>query len=636
MNLKDELSALKIDTDFINSLEEIDKTYRSNKISTDYLLFLAIKLQDFLIKKFDIIAAFNKIKQEIISKENIFFHRQNFIQRYIFKKYNESSLLKVDFIDNIYTDEEFCILLETSQNKDFLEQYAAWACFSKQGKIAHKNSKLFNPPSKINFNFECKNGTAKALDGYKTNRSDFNLSTPAPTISQISVEVNYCLYCHERAKDTCRTGIKKETILPNGCPMDQKISEMNLLAKTGDVIAAIAVAMIDNPFLLLTGNRICNDCIKGCIFQNQTAVDVPSIESGLVDLLLKLPFGFEIYTLLMEWNPLKLDFIPSKPINKKALVVGLGPAGISLSYYFLRAGWQVHAIDSMPIANLETDPNIVYDNFAKSIIRPLEQRKDIGFGGVMEHGITSRWDKNFLTAMHIILKRNPRFSCSGNIEFDKNIDIKMAETQGYNYIALASGSGDAKLPPILQNNIPNGVYNSKDFLIQINTNSKSVDFINQPVVILGSGLTAIDCAAEAMVCLKKSKQKPSVTIVSRGNLVQSVAYQTNHEEIKFAMENDVVWLENFEAQEFITKNNNIIGIKDKNNQILAAKTIIIAIGTYNKEYQILDPQKDQFCIAKTDKLSVGIFGDLHPKYRGTVVKALASGKQMYLANLLPR
>ncbi len=244
MNLKDELSALKIDTDFINSLEEIDKTYRSNKISTDYLLFLAIKLQDFLIKKFDIIAAFNKIKQEIISKENIFFHRQNFIQRYIFKKYNESSLLKVDFIDNIYTDEEFCILLETSQNKDFLEQYAAWACFSKQGKIAHKNSKLFNPPSKINFNFECKNGTAKALDGYKTNRSDFNLSTPAPTISQISVEVNYCLYCHKRAKDTCRTGIKKETILPNGCPMDQKISEMNLLAKTGDVIAAIAVAMI--------------------------------------------------------------------------------------------------------------------------------------------------------------------------------------------------------------------------------------------------------------------------------------------------------------------------------------------------------------------------------------------------------
>jgi NADPH-dependent glutamate synthase beta subunit-like oxidoreductase len=636
MNLKGELSVLKIDADFINSLEEIDKTYRSKKISTDYLLFLAIKLQDFLIKKFDIIAAFNKIKQEIISKENIFFHRQNFIQRYIFKKYNESSLLEVDFIDNIYTDEEFCILLETSQNKDFLEQYAAWACFSKQGKIAHKNSKLFNPPSKINFNFEYKNGTAKALDGYKTNRSNFNLSTQAPTISQISVEANYCLYCHERAKDTCRTGFKKETILPNGCPMDQKISEMNLLAKTGDVLAAIAIAMIDNPFLLLTGNRICNDCIKGCIFQNQTAIDVPSIESGLVDLLLKLPFGFEIYALLMEWNPLKSDFAPSKPINKKVLVVGLGPAGISLSYYFLRAGWQVHAIDSMPIANLETDPNIVYDNFSKSIIRPLENRKDIGFGGVMEHGITSRWDKNFLTAMHIILKRNPRFSCSGNVEFDKNIDIKIAETQGYNYIALASGSGDAKLPPILQNNIPNGVYNSKDFLIQINTDSKSVDFIHQPVVVLGSGLTAIDCAAEAMVCLKKTQQNPSVTIVSRGNLVQSVAYQTNHEEIKFAMENDVVWLENFEAQEFITKNNNIIGIKDKNNQILAAKTIIIAIGTHNKEYKILDPQKDQFCIAKTDKLSVGIFGDLHPKYRGTVVKALASGKQMYLANLLPR
>jgi hypothetical protein len=72
---------------------------------------------------------------------------------------------------------------------------------------------------------------------------------------------------------------------------------------------------------------------------------------------------------------------------------------------------------------------------------------------------------------------------------------------------------------------------------------------------------------------------------------------------------------------------------------LPAKTIIIAIGTelnktinltiQNNEYQILDPENDPFCIAKTDKLSIGIFGDLHPKYRGTVVKALASGKHLF-------
>ncbi len=647
MHLKKEQSVLMIDSEFLSYLSKIDiiQRYRLNKsINTDDLLDLSIELQSFLIKKFNIENEFLIAKNNLIIKNNIFFHRQNFIQRFILKKY--SSWQGKSF-DDIYSDEEFCSLIESNTDTDLLINYATWAIFNKNGQIAHKNSKLFNPPKKINldklFDFEVNNNIIESSSGYEINRKDYNLSTNPSSLSTVSIEANYCLYCHKRNKDTCRTGIAKETTLPNGCPMDQKISEMNFLAKTGDIIAAIGIAMIDNPFLLLTGHRICNDCIKGCIFQNQTAVDVPSIESGLIDILLKLPFGFEIYALLLDWNPLSLYYKPKQFIDKKALVCGLGPAGIALSYYFLRLGWEVFAIDSVEIKELENDPNIIIKDFSTQIEKPLEQRKDIGFGGVMEHGITARWNKNFLTAMHIILKRNSRFSCKGYIEFGKDIDFKTAQEQGFNYIALAIGSGDAKMPKELNYNI-DGVWNSKDFLIKVNIDNNfiNLNLMQEPVIIIGSGLTAIDCAVEAIVCLKKNNQKPNVTIISRHSMIKSVAYLTNHEEIKVAMENGVKWIENFETTELLNNNNKVYGIKSKNNHILNAKTVIIAVGTelnmiknyeiINNEYKILDYKNDEFCIAKNDNISVGIFGDANSKYRGTVVKALASAKKWYLKN----
>ena len=49
-----------------------------------------------------------------------------------------------------------------------------------------------------------------------------------------------------------------------------------------------------------TGNRICNDCSKSCIFQNQEPVDIPSVESKTLVNVLDLTFGFEIYSLLLN------------------------------------------------------------------------------------------------------------------------------------------------------------------------------------------------------------------------------------------------------------------------------------------------------------------------------------------------
>ena len=97
-----------------------------------------------------------------------------------------------------------------------------------------------------------------------------------------------------------------------GCPLDENIGEMNLLRADGDSIAALAMVMIDNPMCPGTGHRICNDCMKACIFQKQDPVDIPQIETGVLTDVLFLPWGFEIYSLLTRWNPLNVQ-APGRP-----------------------------------------------------------------------------------------------------------------------------------------------------------------------------------------------------------------------------------------------------------------------------------------------------------------------------------
>ena len=55
-----------------------------------------------------------------------------------------------------------------------------------------------------------------------------------------------------------------------------------------------------------TGHRICNDCMKSCIYQKQEPVDIPQVETRTLKDVLELPWGFEIYSLLTRWNPLNL------------------------------------------------------------------------------------------------------------------------------------------------------------------------------------------------------------------------------------------------------------------------------------------------------------------------------------------
>lgn len=108
--------------------------------------------------------------------------------------------------------------------------------------------------------------------------------------------------------------------------------------------------ILDNPMCAGTGHRICNDCMKSCIYQKQEPVNIPETETRTLKDVLELPWGFEIYSLLTRWNPLDLIRpIPKLPTGRKVLVVGMGPAGYTLSHHLMNDGHTVMGIDGLKI-----------------------------------------------------------------------------------------------------------------------------------------------------------------------------------------------------------------------------------------------------------------------------------------------
>ena len=113
---------------------------------------------------------------------------------------------------------------------------------------------------------------------------------------------------------------------------------------------------LDNPMCPGTGHRICNDCMKSCIYQKQEPVNIPQIETGVLTDVLSMPWGVEIYGLLTRWNPLNVRRPYALPYNgKNVLVVGLGPAGYTLAHYLVNEGFGVVGIDGLKIEPLPED-----------------------------------------------------------------------------------------------------------------------------------------------------------------------------------------------------------------------------------------------------------------------------------------
>ncbi len=414
---------------------------------------------------------------------------------------------------------------------DVAARYAAWAVASDAGRRRHAADILFRVPEKLDI-ANLVPAPEIAVHGtpmrewprqQRERRDGFALTDAGTDLVGALDEAHYCIFCHHQGRDSCAKGYRDKKsggfavnglgVAIPGCPLEEKISEMHEAKTQGHILAALAIACIDNPMLAATGHRICNDCMKACIYQKQQPVNIPQVETRVLKDVLALPWGFELYALLTRWNPLNIRRpLPRPASGYKVLVVGLGPAGFGLAHQLMNEGHAVVAVDGAKIEPLPPELSGVTQGGERVPFRPvrhaaelfenLDERVMAGFGGVAEYGITVRWDKNFLKLIRLILERRRRFAMYGGVRFGSALSKAGAWALGFDHIALCLGAGKPTLLGI-DGELARGVRQASDFLMALQlTGAAKMDSVanlqlRMPIVVVGGGLTAIDTATEA-------------------------------------------------------------------------------------------------------------------------------------------
>ncbi len=571
-DLYDPHSLSKLHSLFLASVEATDPVLAgqwNNYASTDanamtpvdvsnILVAMAPHVGTFVAKLFQVQTDREKLITIANREKVIFEFKRDFLQRRALKKFTTIeqclAIAPIDELQSAYKlalssasdfgDEELTAaamtmkLLEQEKdditNAELIKKLEAYFAACLHNDTLHQNVKSWSSyylPKNLNYDHLVHIIRPEALlpekfvgpaDEYRR-RDGFVLTDERMKPREVRGETEYCIFCHDRSKDSCSKGLhdkdgstKKNPlgISLDGCPLDEKISEMHLVLSKGDAISALALVMIDNPMCPGTGHRICNDCMKSCIYQKQTPVNIPQAETGALTDVLGMQWGVEIYGFLTRWNPLNIRRPFALPYTgKNTLVVGLGPAGYTLSHYLLNEGFGVAGIDGLKVEPLEqTLTGYISEKNEWVAPTPIERWSEIynrldertmdGFGGVAEYGITVRWDKNFLTLIYLTLSRRNTFAIYGGVRFGGTVTIEDAfERYGFDHIAIASGAGKPTIVP-MKNNLIRGIRKASDFLmaLQLTGAAKRSSLANLqvqlPALVIGGGLTAIDTATE--------------------------------------------------------------------------------------------------------------------------------------------
>ncbi|MCX3065088.1 FAD-dependent oxidoreductase [Wolbachia endosymbiont of Drosophila pseudotakahashii] len=714
------------------------------------IIDLSYLLDEFIAKLFNIEKEIEELKKKHNDFAVIYKCKRLFVQRYALKKYTNvaniditnklSHFLTLPTTEKNFAEQVMHWFEDKENHKEEIElaaQYAVWRVKNKQSILFSIHKKI-DHENLIPFSKKEVDKVEVLYSNEVKRRYGFDLTSKKVSLNKALDNAHYCIFCHKQSKDSCSKGLInndntfKQSPLKvelHGCPLEQKISEMNLVKSEGYSIASLAIVMIDNPLCAATGHRICNDCMNSCIYQKQEPVNVPAIETRILDDVLSLPYGFEIYSLLSRWNPLNFQrSLPRENTGKNVLVVGLGPAGFNLAHHLLNDGHNVITIDGLKIEPLIDNFQLIKDFKHEK----LSERTAGGFGGVAEYGITSRWDKNYLKIIRLLLERRENFVLYGGIRFGGTINADDAFNLGFDHIALALGSGKPRMIKI-KNILARGVRMASDFLMSLQlTGALKFDSIanlqvRMPIVVIGAGLTAIDTATEALAyypiqvekfllryeilvdkygkdCIEKDwteeereianefishaqlireKQKLAkkenreikilelmqslggVKVIYRKELKDSPSYRLNSEEVQNALSEGIYFIENLEPVEVVTDKYNhaelikLIDTKSGEIKRIKARSIFIAAGTepntviatedkkhfklsngyfthLNSSGKEIDPifspkmqNKDRILVYKQGNKTISFFGDLHPSYSGSVVKAMASAKNGY-------
>jgi NADPH-dependent glutamate synthase beta subunit-like oxidoreductase/NAD(P)H-flavin reductase len=527
----------------------LDPKSLAAKAESELVIQIAPYVEDFISKLFNIQDDLRALQSRHHDLAPIYHVKRQFVQRKALAGYTPEKAAAID--GNAIASELEAFLLgpiaelayaqhvekwlktpdENVEPLRLAALYAAWATLTPEGKAKHHSGVLFKTPHKLDMHHLVPaaavptNGLIQlqfSSDHWR-HREGFQLTDPGTDLTGALDQANYCIKCHNQDKDSCSTGLKEKDgsfrasvfgVKLAGCPLEEKISEMNVVKQNGNPIGALAVVTVDNPMCAATGHRICNDCMKSCVFQKQEPVDIPQVETRSLKDVLELPWGFEIYGLLTRWDPLNFARpFARKDTGSKVLVVGLGPSGFTLAHHLMNDGHTVAAVDGLKIEPLPADISGV-DPYGKRVpFRPihditeiyerLDERVMAGFGGVAEYGITVRWNKNFLKVVRLLIERRQQFHMYGGVRFGGTLTIDSAFDMGFDHIALCAGAGRPTVIP-MKNGLVRGVRQASDFLMALQlTGAAKFDSlanlqIRMPIVVIGGGLTAIDTATESL------------------------------------------------------------------------------------------------------------------------------------------
>ncbi|HEX4780702.1 MAG TPA: pyridine nucleotide-disulfide oxidoreductase, partial [Usitatibacter sp.] len=125
-----------------------------------------------------------------------------------------------------------------------LEQFAAWAAHTEEGRWRFRGGVLFKPPQRVDpmhlvpVQTDTSRGYSVHTLHHIRRREGFALTDPGTNLAGALDEANYCIWCHEQEKDSCSKGLMEKGAGDDkppfkkspfgvplaGCPLEERIS----------------------------------------------------------------------------------------------------------------------------------------------------------------------------------------------------------------------------------------------------------------------------------------------------------------------------------------------------------------------------------------------------------------------------
>ncbi|HXC38872.1 MAG TPA: hypothetical protein VN667_07985, partial [Burkholderiales bacterium] len=287
-----------------------DPAALETKAESALLLDIAPHLERFIAELFGIVEASQALAHRHDELAPLYEVKRKFVQRHAVSKYKPAAAQELDGpaleaelqakFGGSFSELAFARHVTAWQadeaahaaDLDLATRYAAWALQTPGGQARSRAGVLFKAPAKTDPLHLLHHAEQRTEDGvtkftirpeHIRRREGFALTDHGTDLVGALDQANYCIWCHKQGKDSCSKGLKEKPdaqgkvqfkkspfgVTLAGCPLEEKISEFHMAKTQGLPVTALAIITVDNPMAAATGHRICNDCMKACIYQKQ-------------------------------------------------------------------------------------------------------------------------------------------------------------------------------------------------------------------------------------------------------------------------------------------------------------------------------------------------------------------------------